>query len=98
MESAILAETYPRYQCYCATTMIHIKNVMQVYTVLYHAFMPSLYAVLYTRVYTRFMPRVHRLALYQADLQVVRICNIYRHLQNHQNITRLFIKLCILHK
>ena len=26
--------------------------------------------VLYTKVYTRFMPRVHRLALYQVDLQV----------------------------
>ena len=42
--------------------------------------------VLYTKVYTRFMPRVHRLALYQVDLQVVRICNINRHLQNHHNI------------
>ena len=28
---------------------------MQFYTALYHAFMPSLYAVLYTRVYTRLM-------------------------------------------
>ena len=32
--------------------------------------------VLYTNVYTRFMPRVRRLALYQVVLQVVRICNI----------------------
>ena len=44
--------------------------------------------VLYTKVYTRFMPRVHRLALYQVDLQVVRICNIKRHLQNHHHIHR----------
>ena len=64
---------------------------MQVYTALYHAFMPSLYAVLYTRVYTRFMPRVHRLALYQADFQVVRTCNIYRHLQNHHNTPQGFL-------
>ena len=49
---------------------------MQVYAALYHAFMSSLYAVLYTRVYVRFMPRVHRLALYQADFQVVRTCSI----------------------
>ena len=52
--------------------------------------------VLYTKVYTRFMPRVHRLALYQVDLQVVRICNINRHLQNHHNITRFFINPSIL--
>ena len=51
--------------------------------------------VLYTTVYTRFIPRVHRLALYQVDLQVVRICNINRHLQNHHNIPRVFINLCI---
>ena len=66
---------------------------MQVYTTLYHAFMPLLYAVLYTRVYTRFMPRVHRLALYQADPQVVRTCNMLRHLQNHHNTPRVFINL-----
>ena len=59
---------------------------------LWHHFM----LVLYTKVYTRFMPRVHRLALYQADLQVVRVCNIFRHLQNYQNIPRVFINLCIL--
>ena len=51
---------------------------------------------LYTKVYTRFMPRVHRLALYQIDLQVVRICNINRHLQNHHNIPRSFINPSIL--
>ena len=49
--------------------------------------------VLYTKVYTKFMPRVHRLALYQADLQGVRTCNIYSHLQNHHNIPRFFINL-----
>ena len=59
----------------------------QVYAALYHAFMPSLYAILYASVYTRFMPRVHRLALYQVDLQIVRICNINWHLQNHHNIS-----------
>ena len=63
---------------------------MQVHTALYHTFMLSLYAVLYTRVYTRLMPRVHRLALYQADLQVVRICHINRHLQNHHSTPRVF--------
>ena len=66
---------------------------MQVYAALYHAFMPSLYAVLYTRVYVRFMPRVHRLALCQADFQVVRTCNIYRHLQKYHNTSRVFINL-----
>ena len=49
--------------------------------------------VLYTTVCTRFMPRVHRLALYQADLQVVRTCNIYSHLRNHHNTPRVFINL-----
>ena len=40
---------------------------MRVYAALYHAFMSPLYAVLYASVYTRFMPRVRRLALYQVD-------------------------------
>ena len=44
--------------------------------------------VLYAKVYTRFMPRVHRLALYQVFLQVVRVCNIKRHLPNHHHIHR----------
>ena len=63
---------------------------MQVHTALYHAFMPPLLLALYTKVYTRLMPRVHRFALYQVDLQVVRICNISGHLQNHQNTPRVF--------
>ena len=42
-------------------------RLIQLYTVpSCHHFM----LVLYTKVYTRFMPRVHRLALYQIDLQV----------------------------